>query len=386
MSMKKFILFLLFAFPLLLHAQQPKAVSPHTMAKRLGFGWNLGNHFDSHAGGRPVQSYWDRAVPTEQLYRSLYEAGVRTVRIPITWGPYAATAPDYAIDPRFMAEVEQNVDWAERAHLNVIINLHHDEYWLDVKGAAADSTLNDAIRQRIAAIWRQIAEHFADRGDFLIFESFNEVQDGKWGWGDNRTDGGRQYAVLNGWNQLFVDVVRSTGGHNPQRWLAVPGYASNPELTVEHLVMPKDPTKGRIIVPVHFYAPTDFSLENKTELWGVDVAEGDGRAKEDVAKVEQSLLSVRKRFVDAGIPVYVGEMGCSRHATPEGEASRARFLEVVCRTAFRYDMPPVIWDNNITHAGRESHGYFDHTDGHVVPASADVLRLMIGLSGVKVKN
>ena len=60
------------------------------------------------------------------------------------------------------------------------------------------------------------------------------------GWGDNRTDGGRQYAVLNEWNQVFVDAVRATGGNNQTRYLGVPGYVTNIDLTVENFVLPQD--------------------------------------------------------------------------------------------------------------------------------------------------
>jgi hypothetical protein len=30
-------------------------------------------------------------------------------------------------------------------------------------------------------VWTQIAERFKDKGDWLVFESLNELQDGGWG-------------------------------------------------------------------------------------------------------------------------------------------------------------------------------------------------------------
>ena len=54
------------------------------LTKKLGWGWNLGNHFDTSSGkdGEPNQSgYWDNAKPTASLYTNLKKAGASTVRI-----------------------------------------------------------------------------------------------------------------------------------------------------------------------------------------------------------------------------------------------------------------------------------------------------------------
>ena len=78
------------------------------MARAMGWGWNLGNHFDtganSDAAGNPIDfqrpkwGYWDGATPTRQLYQNLASIGVGTVRIPVTWGVYQANDADYTID------------------------------------------------------------------------------------------------------------------------------------------------------------------------------------------------------------------------------------------------------------------------------------------------
>ena len=179
-------------------AAQPIDNSASALAKRLGWGWNLGNHFDTSSGqdGVPNQwGYWDNATPTAALYTNLKKAGVSTVRICVTWGNYQ-TADPWTIDANYMAEVKQNVDWAEAAGLNVILNTHHDEYWMNIKDAAGNNIVNDQIKDRLAKTWQQIADAFKTKGDFLFFEAFNEVQDGNWGWGDNLKDGGKQYKTL----------------------------------------------------------------------------------------------------------------------------------------------------------------------------------------------
>ena len=344
-------------------------IDPSAITKKLGWGWNLGNHFDTSSGedGTPNQyGYWDNATPTQALYTNLKKAGASTVRICVTWGNYQTGDP-WTIAADYMAEVKKNVDWAEQAGLNVILNMHHDEYWLKIKEAASNSTVNAQIKDRITKTWTQIAETFKAKGDFLFFESFNEVQDGKWGWGDNLTDGGKQYRTLNEWNQTAVDAIRATGGNNATRWIGVPAYASSPQFALENsFALPTDPA-NHIMVSVHFYEPTDFTLtpedSNGKSEWGHTAAAGKfaaGCNEEHVVDVFQKL---QKKYVANNIPVYIGEYGCVMHKTTRSNLFRNYYLEYVCRAAHTYNMPLCVWDNNSVGSGNEHHGYFNHNDG-----------------------
>lgn len=353
------------------------------LAKKLGWGWNLGNHFDTSSGvdgKHPEWGYWDQATPTQELYANLKKAGASTVRICTTWGNYQ-DAQTWEIEASYMAEVKQNVEWAEAAGLNVILNLHHDEYWLDIKGAANNATLNTSIKERIEKTWKQIAETFKDKGDFLFFESFNEIQDGKWGWGDNRTDGGKQYKTLNEWNQLVVNTIRATGGNNATRWIGIPGYASSPSFALEDdFVLPTD-NANRLMVSVHFYDPSNFTLspedkDGKSE-WGHTAAAGkfdQGSNEEHVVDIFSKLY---EKFITKNIPVYIGEYGCVMHNSERSNLFRSYYLEYVCRAAHTYNMPVCIWDNNVTGGGNEHHAYFDHNNGAYQSGMEPLVQTMI---------
>lgn len=351
------------------------------LARRLGWGWNLGNHFDTSSGEDGKRSgYWDNAKPTQTLYTNLKKAGVSTVRMCVTWGNYQNTQ-DWTIESSYLTEVKQNVDWAEAAGLNVILNMHHDEYWLKIKEAAANSNTNAAIMNRIEKTWKQIAEAFKDKGDFLFFESFNEVQDGKWGWGDNRTDGGKQYRTLNEWNQLAVNTIRATGGKNATRWIGVPGYASNPTFVLENsFVLPTDPA-NRIMVSVHFYDPNTFTLtpdnsDGKSE-WGHTAAAGKYQSGSNEEHVVETFKKLQEKYIANNIPVYIGEYGCVMHKIPRSNLYRNYYLEYVCRAAHTYNLPLCIWDNNSVGGGNEHHGYFNHNDGTYLNDLESLIQTMI---------
>ena len=353
------------------------------LTRRLGWGWNLGNHFDTNSGedGSPSQwGYWDNAKPTQALYTNLKSAGVSTVRICVTWGNYQKSAP-WTIDAKYIAEVRQNVEWAEAAGLNVILNMHHDEYWLKIKEAAADATVNDAIKERISATCTQIAEAFKDKGDFLLFESFNEVQDGGWGWGDNLHDGGKQYQTLNEWNQLAVDAIRATGDNNATRWIGIPGYATNPKFVLENgFVLPTD-AAGRLMVSVHYYDPSTFTLtpenSNGKSEWGHTAAAGKYQEGSNEEHVVETFQKLQEKYIANNIPVYIGEYGCVMHTTDRANLFRNYYLEYVCRAAHTYQIPAIIWDNNVSGSGNEHHAYFNHSNGAYLNKAESLVQTMI---------
>ncbi len=350
------------------------------VASWLGLGWNLGNQFDAYQDGVASETAWGNPPVTRKLLEKVAEAGFTSIRVPVTWLGHVGEAPDYVVDSLWLNRIAEVVDDAESLGLRVILNVHHDgadsQHWLDVKMAAKEAKVNAAVKEQFAALWTQIARRFKGKGDFLIFESMNEIHDGGWGWGANRTDGGRQYAMVNEWNQVFVDAVRATGGKNVTRYLGVPGYCANPELTMAHFVLPTDKVSGKLLVAVHFYDPTPYTLEAKYPAWGhtaPDSLRVDWGGEDHVTRVFGQLKS---KFIDRGIPVYIGEMGCVRRGDERGEAFRRYYLEYVCKAAHTYGMAPFYWDNGVNAVGRECSGLFDRRTGGFFTHSEDVVECM----------
>lgn len=351
---------------------------PREVAAALGLGWNLGNQFDAHSNGVASETAWGNPRASQTLFDAVAASGIRTVRIPVTWLGQFGSAPDYTINKDYLDRVAEVVGYAENAGLNAIINIHHDgadgAHWLDIKGAANNAAKNTEVKKQITAIWTQIAERFKDKGPWLIFESFNEIHDGGWGWGANRNDGGKQYRTLNEWNQTFVDAVRATGGNNATRYVAVPGYVTNPELTMENLVLPTDPA-GKTIVAVHFYDPNEYTLNAKFSEWGHT-----GKDKEswgDEQNVRDVFSKLKTKYVDNGIPVYIGEMGNVNRSTDRARKFRLYYMEYVAKAAYDNGLAPIIWDNGVQSAGRECSGLFNRSTGKFYDDGGDVISVMV---------
>lgn len=362
-------------------AGTPVRRSAAEVADWLGLGWNLGNQYDAFDNGVASDTAWGNPPVTKALFDSLAAAGFTSVRIPVTWLGHIGAAPDYVLDEAWLARVGQVVDYAEQAGLKVLVNIHHDgadsKHWLNIKAAAASDSANTVVKAQLRAVWSQIATYFKDKGEFLVLEAMNEIHDGGWGWGENRKDGGRQYAVLNEWNQVFVDAVRATGGGNATRYLGVPGYCTNPQLTLEHFVMPKDSVPGRLLVAVHFYDPVDFVLNDKYSQWGHTAAGGQYVPGGNEENVQQVFGSLKAKFIDQGIPVYIGEMGCVRRADERSEAFRKYYLEYVCKAARDNSLSLFYWDNGYAGTGREQSGLFDRATGACLNDSRDIVGAMV---------
>lgn len=104
-----------------------------------------------------------------------------------------------------------------------IINIHHENEW--IKQVPTDSK----AKEKFTSIWKQICERFEKYGDHLLFEPMNEIgYDEIWTpWSGSEADKAKALGYVNDLNQLFVDIVRNSGGNNAKRHLLVEIYNTN---------------------------------------------------------------------------------------------------------------------------------------------------------------
>ena len=362
------------------------ALTPKKVFGTMAPGWNMGNHMDSISDGVSGETLWGNPKCTQATFKGVKDAGFKAVRICVTWEGHIGPAPAYRLEENWLARVEEIVGYAEKAGLVAIVNTHHDEsYWLDIAKAYNNDSRNEKVQEEIFNVWSQIALRFKDKGEWLVFESFNEIQDGGWGWStafQNNPDA--QYKVLNQWNQVFVDAVRSTGGNNATRWLGIPGYAASPNFTIAGLVLPSDYTSGgRLMVAVHDYDPYNYTLNDPLVRRFGHTADRSLRCDDDdEAGLRWTFDQLKKTYLDKGIPVYLGEMGCSRHADADF-AFQKYYTEYFCKAAADRLLPMFLWDNGAKGVGPECHSYIDHGTGEFVDAKAKELVELIVKAATK---
>lgn len=354
------------------------------MSAKLGIGWNLGNHFDAHNNGVSGETFWGNPKATAQTFKKVKAAGFSTVRIPVTWLGHIGEAPEYKIEDAWLDRIAEVVGYAEAAGLNVILNMHHDgadsKYWLNIKSAAQNPAVHQQILDQIEAMWSQIAWKFQDKGDFLIFEAFNEIHDGGWGWGANRNDGGKQYKCLNEWNQMFVSTVRGAGSqNNMERILGIPAYSTNVDLAIEGLEMPVDYLENRLMISVHCYDPYDYTLPANYSEWGHTAAASKKVPGDNEGDLRKSFVKLYDNYISKGIPVYFGEFGCVNRATLREQAFQQYYLKYFAKLSKVYGVPSVIWDNGAKGHGNEKHAFIDHGTGeYCSPEAEAAMKALVG--------
>ncbi|MGD9928386.1 MAG: glycoside hydrolase family 5 protein [Mangrovibacterium sp.] len=336
-------------------AQLPAA---HEIAKQIHVGWNLGNTLEAICG----ETAWGSAVTSQALIDSVKAAGFNTVRLPVSWFCHSDTITS-EIDADWIARVKEVVDYCINDSMYVIINMHWDNGWLENRINKANQ---EQVNERQYNYWSQIGGYFKDYDEHLLFAGANEP---------NAPDSAAMPVLLS-YYQTFIDAVRATGGNNSTRTLIVQGPETDIEKTCALMdKFPKDQVDDRLMLEVHYYTPFQFCLLEKDADWGgVFYYWGkNNHSKTDIDRnttwgeewhIDSLFSEVKKKFVDNGIPVIIGEFGAFKRklSSPSeqalNDASVEYFNKYVVKSAISNGMIPYYWD--------VPGGLFDRSTGKIL--------------------
>jgi endoglucanase len=280
--------------------------------RRLGRGLNMGNSLEG-----PTEGAWGHIIQDEDFPR-IRAAGFASIRLPVKWSAHAATEAPYAIDPVFLKRVDHVVRTAMASGLAVVLNVHHyDELDKDPP----------AHRARLAALWAQIADHFADFPDDLQFEVSNEPN-------------GNHTAEL--WNETFPPALKEIRRKNPTRAVHVGGVLWNQISSLPKLQLPAD--DRHLIAHIHYYAP--FHFTHQGAFWIKGSKEWVGTKWDGT---ESDLKNLRRDFDAAAAwgkqenrPVFLGEFGAC--AGVPDMAARVRWTRAVVAEAEARGITWAYWE------------------------------------------
>jgi endoglucanase len=345
--------------------------------EKLLIGWNIGNTLDAYINGRANETGWGNPRINQALLDGVKKAGFDLVRVPITWMGYIGPAPDYHINEKYLERVAEVVGMARKAGLKAIINLHHDGStegvnkdigWLSINKARASAEGYNEVTFKFVRVWKQIATYFKNYGDWLIFESMNEIHDGRWGEGSVQ---GTQTDILNDWNRYFTEVVRGTGGNNATRYVVIPGYATKAQHTLaNYFWLPQDSAPNRQIITFHYYDPYEFGIAGTRSKWGSD---------SDKSRVSMDFAPFKSVYIESKFPVIIGECGAVQQSSDEGKKSRLDYLSWVFGKAKENGLVPIYWDNGLSSGNGEKFGLFNRGNGQPNSAESEAcIKAMIG--------
>lgn len=317
----------------------------YEMVENLKMGYNLGNTLDANPWGSwwdpstktiaDWETSWGQPLTTQEIIDAIAAKGFNIIRIPVTWYPHMDAQDN--VSAEWMNRVQEVVDYVLNAGCYCILNIQHDNGAANGRtdgGAWLYADIDDypALTVRYQKLWKQIAEHFKDYDEHLIFESFNEILNKSYSWTapSSATDGA--YQAINKLQQDFVNVVRETGGNNKYRNLAVTTYSATgtSDVALQAFELPDDPSNNHLYLSIHSYDPYNFCNYNAGK--NQDGSEYDYNIyvfNEDCeATIDGVFARVSKRASEVGVPFIFGEFGAIDESKSTNERIKyAKYLK-----------------------------------------------------------
>jgi endoglucanase len=327
------------------------SISAQSLTSSIRMGWNLGNALESEDG----ETGWGNPATTLEMLTSVRDAGFDAVCIPVRWTEHLTDATAMTIDVAWMNRVQEVVDWCLSLGFRVIINTHHEK-WLEQSPLYSTQAENN---RKLAVLWTQIATHFRNYDSRLIFAGINETQIN---W---QAPTAENTAVVNSYNQTFVNAVRATGGRNYYRNLVVQTYSCNPDYGFYGFVAPIDQVNNRISVEFHYYNPYNYCSGDtgSYNYWGTAYAQYGKVPTDGEAKLKATFARAKGLWTDKGYGVVIGEYGVSYHTSGSDvttqEACMQYYLRTVLSEAHACGFAAFVWDNSSFGNGKECFGIFN---------------------------
>ncbi|MBN1610400.1 MAG: glycoside hydrolase family 5 protein [Polyangiaceae bacterium] len=192
-------------------------------------GINVGNCLES-----PKEGAWGTVI-SEKHFEMAAAAGFDHVRLPVrfTTPERSVDRPPYTVQEAFFKRVDWAVDQALSRNLSIIVDVHHFE---------AIHKDPNANKDRLYAIWRQIATRYRARPAQVAFEILNEP------------NGALEPALL---NQITAEALRIIREQNPSRLVFADGYFWASADHIATLELPAD--DPNVVAQFHMYQPILFT-------------------------------------------------------------------------------------------------------------------------------
>ena len=195
-------------------------------------GVNLTNWFQAGSAGSI-----DFSKYTFEDFEDIKSLGVDVIRLPINLHSMTLGEPEYTLDPLFLFFLDKVVDWTEELDLYLILDNHTFD-----PSDATDPDIGDILNP----VWRQMAEHFGERSDKVIYEILNEPH-------------GISHDL---WNAIQGEVIETIRSVDSTHTIIVGGADYNSYNSLNKMPSYED---DNLIYTFHFYDP--FIVTHQGASW-----------------------------------------------------------------------------------------------------------------------
>ncbi|HUW93096.1 MAG TPA: cellulase family glycosylhydrolase [Bacteroidales bacterium] len=157
--------------------------------------------------------------------------GCDVIRLPINLHSMTSGAPAYTLDPLYLAFLDSVVTWAEDLKLYLILDNHSFD--------PIASTSPD-IANILVPVWTQMAQHYRDRSDYIIYEILNEPHG----------------IAASTWGTIQRQAINAIRSFDTKHTIIVGGVNYNSYTELQNMPVYSDP---KLIYTFHFYDPFMFT-------------------------------------------------------------------------------------------------------------------------------
>ncbi|MCR5253531.1 MAG: glycoside hydrolase family 5 protein [Treponema sp.] len=178
--------------------------------------------------------------------------GCDHVRLPVDYNVIMNDDGSF-IDKGF-TYIDNCILWAERAELNVILDLHKTlGYMFDTNAVAnPDAFFHDKSLQNVfVRIWENFALRYGSKSDHVAFELLNEIVNP---------------ALEKEWNEIATRAFKAVRAIAPDSWIVVGGVDYNSVSAVSGIKIPFD---NKTVLTFHCYEPLVFTHQKAP--WVLDM-------------------------------------------------------------------------------------------------------------------
>lgn len=276
--------------------------------KKLGRGVNI-------IGYDPIWQSKEHARFKEKYFKTIKEGGFDAVRINLH--PFAHMEKDapYRLKESWFETADWAVDNALKSGLMVILDMH--EYNMMGKDPASN-------KEKFLSFWRQVAPHYKDAPENVLFEILNEPC---------------RELTPELWNQYYREALAIIRQSNPRRTVIIGPAFFNRIEHLDELTLPEN--DRNIIVTIHYYEPHNFTHQGAAWSKYKDVTGvkwlGTEEEKQAIVNDFEKAHEWSKKH---NRPIFLGEFGAYDKGDME---SRVRYTSFVARTAEKFGFSWAYW-------------------------------------------
>ena len=218
-----------------------------------------------------------------ETYKAVKNAGFDHVRLPVTFASHLDA--DGTINAEYLEAVDKAVITALSNDLTVVIDLHH-------YGELKDNV--SANEATFYSIWEQLAKHYKNYPNRVIFELLNEPN----------TTGSATSMTSEALNRIQLEVVGKIRAIDNDRKMALAVFNNNSAYSLQSLSLPAD--KSNLIISIHNYDAYGFTHQDLDSNCPVGV---DYAASGSADQIKTLVDTVRAYSKANDIPVWISEFG-----------------------------------------------------------------------------